>query len=79
MYMDIDPWGTGCDPTSYSFGNVPLNLMLTEQPYLDSELHLAALSLKVDISTHKLSQVLNEYLHKNFFDFINEYCIFRVY
>ncbi len=53
-------------------------LMLTEQPYLDSELHLAALALKVDVSTHKLSQVINENLNKNFFDFVNEYRIEQV-
>ena len=54
------------------------SIMLTEQPYLDSELHLAALSLKVDVSTHKLSQVINENLNKNFFDFVNEFRIEKV-
>ncbi len=53
-------------------------LMETEELYLDSELHLAALALKVDVSTHKLSQVINEYLNKNFFDFVNEYRIEKV-
>ena len=53
-------------------------LMLSEQPYLNSELNLATLALKVDISTHKLSQVINEYLDKTFFDFVNEYRIEKV-
>ena len=52
--------------------------MLSEQLYLESELHLAALAVKVNVSTHKLSQVINEYLDKNFFDFVNEYRIEKV-
>ncbi len=54
------------------------SLMQSEHPYLESELHLAALAVKVEVSIHKLSQVLNEYLHKNFFDFVNEYRIENV-
>ena len=54
------------------------NLMISEQPYLESELHLSALAVKVDVSTHKLSQVINESLNKNFFDFVNEYRIEKV-
>ncbi len=54
------------------------SLMQSEQLYLESELHLAALAKKVDVSTHKLSQVINEYLDKNFFDFVNEYRIEKV-
>ncbi len=54
------------------------SIMLSEQPYLESELHLAALAVKVGVSTHKLSQVINESLEKNFFDFVNEYRIERV-
>jgi len=52
--------------------------MQSEEPYLESELYLAALTDKVYVSTHKLSQVINEYLNKNFFDFVNEYRIERV-
>lgn len=54
------------------------NLMHSEELYLESELDLPALSKKVDVSVHKLSQVLNEYLNKNFFDFVNEYRIHKV-
>jgi len=53
-------------------------IMLSEELFLESELYLAALADKVDVSTHKLSQVINEYLNKNFFDFVNEYRIERV-
>ncbi len=51
------------------------SLMHSEQPYLESELHLAGLAVMVDVSKHNLSQAINEYLNKNFFDFINEYRI----
>jgi len=54
------------------------NLMVSEQPYLDSELHLVTLALKIDTSSHKLSQVINENLNKNFFDFVNEYRIEKI-
>jgi len=54
------------------------HLMLTEQLYLDSELHLATLASEAGVSTHKLSQVINEYLNKNFFDFVNEYRLEKV-
>jgi len=54
------------------------SLMQSEQLFLESELDLPALSKKVEISTHKLSQVINENLNKNFFDFVNEYRIQKV-
>jgi AraC-like DNA-binding protein len=54
------------------------SLMQSEQPYLKSELDLPALAAMVGVSTHKLSQVINKYLNKNFFDFVNEYRIEKV-
>jgi len=53
-------------------------IMDSEQPYLESNLDLPSLANKVEISTHKLSQVINEYLNKNFFDFVNEYRVEKV-
>lgn len=53
-------------------------LMKNEQLYLDSELHLSVLAHKLGVSSHKISQVLNEYLHKNFFDYINEFRVEKV-
>lgn len=50
-----------------------LNLMEKEQPYLDGKLSLAQVAEKLDVSTNHLSQVINENLSKNFFDFINGY------
>jgi AraC-like DNA-binding protein len=52
--------------------------MSSEQLYLESELDLPSLAEKVEVSTHKLSQVINEYLNKNFFEFVNEYRIEKV-
>lgn len=54
------------------------SLMESDQPYLESELDLPALADMVYVSSHKLSQVINEYLNKNFFDFVNEYRIQKV-
>ena len=49
------------------------NYMNTQKPYLDPELNLKTLSDQLKTSPHKLSQIINESLNKNFFDFINEY------
>ena len=50
-----------------------LVVMESDKPYLDSEINLSSLAKKMDTTTHKLSQVINEKLGKNFFDFINDY------
>lgn len=49
--------------------------MKTEQPYLDSQLTLTRLADIVGISTHHLSEVLNQHQGKNFYQFVNEYRI----
>ncbi|MBC8110203.1 MAG: helix-turn-helix transcriptional regulator, partial [Verrucomicrobia bacterium] len=49
--------------------------MEAEKLYLNSNLTLPELAEKLSLSTHHLSQLLNEQLGKNFFDFINEYRI----
>lgn len=41
----------------------------------DSELSIAKLASQTSISKHQLSEVLNEYLGKNFYVFVNEYRI----
>jgi len=48
-------------------------LMTTEKPFLDSNLTLPVLSKKLSVSTHHLSQVMNERLRQNFFDYINQF------
>jgi AraC-like DNA-binding protein len=47
-------------------------LMAEERYYLDGELSLQTLAERVRISPHHLSQVLNDKLGKNFYDYINE-------
>lgn len=49
--------------------------MTQEKPYLACDLNLKTLAESINTSPHKLSQVLNESLSKNFFEYINEYRI----
>ena len=49
--------------------------METEKPFLNSELGLPELAAALSLSTHHLSQLINEGLNQNFFDFINSYRI----
>lgn len=49
--------------------------MDTEKPYLDPELSLQKLSLGIEIHEKQLSQFINQYMGKHFFDYINEYRI----
>jgi len=50
-----------------------LRFMKDEIPYTNGKLSLKEVSCKLNISTNHLSQVINENLNKNFFDFVNEY------
>ncbi|MBL4592397.1 MAG: helix-turn-helix transcriptional regulator [Flavobacteriales bacterium] len=50
-----------------------MNYMEEETPYLDGKLSLKEVASALEISTNHLSQVINENLEKNFFDFINGY------
>jgi len=52
-----------------------LDIMDQEQPYLDPELKLPQLAKRLAISTNHLSQVINNHLHVNFYEFINQYRI----
>jgi len=53
--------------------NKLLDLMKNEKPYLKPAITLKELAEKLDISAKNLSQVINESLDKNFYDFINQY------
>ena len=56
-----------------------LNKYMTEQkPYLESELSLFQLAKELNVSTHYLSNILNNYIHKNFYEFINHYRVDEV-
>ncbi|KAA3598011.1 MAG: AraC family transcriptional regulator [Calditrichaeota bacterium] len=46
-------------------------LIETEKPYLENDLTLVKLAKKLKISTHHLSQILNERRNQNFYDFVN--------
>lgn len=50
-----------------------LQYMLAEKPYLDSDLKAVDLAQQLNLTRHQLSQILNEQLGKNFYDFINAY------
>ncbi len=52
-----------------------LNLMKTEKPYLNPDLTAIQLAEKLEISQNYLSQLLNEVVGKNFYEFINNYRI----
>jgi AraC-like DNA-binding protein len=46
-------------------------LMQTEKPWLENDLSLAQLATRLGVSTHHLSQLLNEHLRQSFFEFVN--------
>ena len=50
-----------------------LTYMEKETPYINGKLSLKEVASKLGISNNHLSQVINENLNKNFFDFVNEY------
>lgn len=50
-----------------------LAFMEEEKPYLDGKLSLNQAAEKLEISPNHLSQVINENLDRNFFDFVNGY------
>ncbi|MBC8172899.1 MAG: AraC family transcriptional regulator [Chitinophagales bacterium] len=52
-----------------------LLLMKNEKPFLDSELKIQHLAALLQVSTHHLSQVINDMISLKYSDFINEYRI----
>ena len=59
--------------------NLSLNKLLqyvkSEKPFIDPNLTLKDLARKTNIQQRYLSQIINEYMHQNFHDFINHYRI----
>ncbi len=55
-----------------------LNYMEKNKPYLDPKLTISQLSEKTGIPAHHISQIINEHLDKNFFEFVNSYRIDEV-
>lgn len=48
-------------------------LMATEKPFLDNTLSLPILAKKLAVSTHHLSQIINDKLKQNFFEMLASY------
>jgi AraC-like DNA-binding protein len=44
-----------------------------EKAFLENDFNLRALSSKTNISSHDISQALNQFLNQNFADFVNQY------
>jgi AraC-like DNA-binding protein len=63
------------DDLLISLSQSVLTYMQQEKPHLISGLSLPILAAKVQISTHLLSQLINQQMGQNFFDFINGYRI----
>tara|TARA_B110000908_G_C10259339_1_gene457991 strand:- start:1848 stop:2990 length:1143 start_codon:yes stop_codon:yes gene_type:complete len=55
-----------------------LDFMKTEKPHLNPELTIQDLSKQLNITRHHLTELLNNHLGKNFFNFINEYRVKEV-
>lgn len=47
------------------------SIMIEDKAYLDQDLSLKSLAERLDISSGYLSQIINQYEQKNFFDFVN--------
>ena len=50
-------------------------LMYSKEIYTDEHLTLEKLAFQAEVSSHQLSEFINEYYHKNFTTFINEFRI----
>lgn len=50
-----------------------LDFMIEEKPYLNGDLKMVELADQLSIPSHHLSQIINERLNKNFFEFVNSY------
>ncbi|WP_297093580.1 AraC family transcriptional regulator [uncultured Draconibacterium sp.] len=49
--------------------------MEKHEPYLNSQLRIKDLAAETKISSHQISQILNQSFHQNFFEFVNSYRI----
>ena len=49
------------------------NFMVLKKPFLNPNLTLQQLASELEISTHYLSQIINEKFNLNFFDYINQF------
>ena len=61
------------DEQAYEYLEKLRALMKNEKPYLNSDLTLQKLAEHLTISQHHLSQIINDKMNQNFFDFVNLY------
>lgn len=54
------------------------DILENDKPYLNDSLGLGELAEALDVSTKKLSELLNQHLNTNFYNFINEYRVKEV-
>jgi AraC-like DNA-binding protein len=66
------------DVEAKTYLNDLINYVENEQPYLNGSLTIEILSKETGIPKHYLTQIINEHLHKNFYNFINEYRVNKV-
>jgi AraC-like DNA-binding protein len=52
--------------------------MVDQKPFLDPELSLSSLSKQIGLSRNQLSQLINDGVGENFYDFINKYRVEEV-
>jgi len=87
----IYPLANGDDPKNEPYKNPRLkpqekkkirealeNYFKKDKPYFDSRLTISMVSQKLDIPRHKLTEVLNTGIGKNFYRFVNEYRVEEV-
>jgi len=55
-----------------------VRLMEDQKPFTNSELSLRNLADMLEISPHNLTEVINKYSNKNFYDFVNAYRVEEV-
>lgn len=66
--------GSTIDPqTGVILANKLDTLMETSQIFKKNDLRLGELADKMDLSSQHLSQIINQYHQKNFYDYVNEY------
>lgn len=61
------------DPEAQQYAEKLIEYMKSSKPYLNPDLSLSQLAGEIGITSHYLSQVINEKFNINFFDFINGY------
>jgi AraC-like DNA-binding protein len=52
--------------------------MIEKKPFLDSELTLSSLAKDLNMSRSQLSQLINDGIGENFYDFVNKYRVEEV-